>query len=73
MISPRDIDTTVEVVGSRAVESSTWLERGRLHAQMGAQIRAFARRLKTTDLYLSSCLIYRCDSFCSRFYTISQP
>lgn len=33
MISPRDIDTNVEVVESRAVESSTWLERGRKPAQ----------------------------------------
>lgn len=48
MISSRDIDTDVEVVGSRAVESSTWLERGRKPAQTRyviSYVRAHAENL----------------------------
>lgn len=50
MISPRDIDTNVEVVESRAVESSTWLERGRKPAQTRYAISYVRAQTETRQL-----------------------
>lgn len=50
MISPRDIDTDVEVVESRAVESSTWLERGRKPAQTRYAISFVRAQTETRQL-----------------------
>lgn len=50
MISPRDIDTNVEVVESRAVESSTWLERGRKPAQTRYAISFVRAQTETRQL-----------------------